>query len=426
MSTPDNREPHRRHLVALAIDDNRQAWYEMVIPFIVSLRATDYRGRIGVIGYGLSADKQQRLLDNGIEVYTGVGAGALPYDRYISAAAVFDTSPELRTLALYDADIWFPGPHFDIFDVVPDDDHLHVAPDAHFCEFVTSPIVGERTEALKRQCIQDVLDRLKHPLQAGLVVGGRVAWARFAQHVHEQAGKIGQDFAAIYGLDTTFLHLWAGLGHVRLVGCEQNFVTKWGLHERHDLDTGQVVLEHRGARIRGLHMTGDIRYLNRWRYLSRDAQRAMELGQVFALALEADAREQPAALDAPHVERFAAIGLALVAAHEDVLPNLPRLAAGVSFRNPQGCSLNAWAPHRVEFAVTCERAEIDVSLSHLTGQPSAMCAWIEHNGEVQPLALPHSFKFDVKQNDRVALSARSLPGQACHAAWDIVMREADA
>lgn len=426
MSTPENREPNRRHLVALAIDNNRQAWYEMVIPFIVSLRATGYRGRIGVIGYGLSAEKQQRLLANGIEVYTAVGVGALPYDRYISAAAVFGASPELHTLALYDADIWFPGPHFDIFDVVPDDDHLHVAPDAHFCEFVTSPIVGERKEALKRQCIQDVLDRLKHPLQAGLVVGGRVAWERFAQHVHEKAGKIGQDFAAIYGLDTTFLHLWGGLGNVRLLGCEQNFVTKWGLHERHDFDTGQVLLEHRGASIRGLHMTGDIRYLNRWRYLSRDAPRAMELGQALALELEADAWEQPAVFDAPHVERFASIGLALVAAHEDVLPNLPRLAAGISFRNPQGCALNAWAPHRVEFAVTCERAVIDISLSHLTGQPSAMCARIEYNGEVHPLEVPHSFTLGVKQGGRVVLSALSLPGQACHTVWDIVMREPDA
>lgn len=422
MSTSDNSEPNRRHLVALAIDNNRQAWYEMVIPFIVSLRATDYRGRIGVIGYDLSAEKQQRLLVNGIEVYTGVRSGDLPYDRYISAAAVFDTSPELHTLALYDADIWFPGPHFDIFDVVPEDDHLHVAPDAHFCEFVTSPIVGERKEALERQCIQDVLDRLQHPLQAGLVVGGRAAWARFAQHVHEQVGRIGQDFAVIYGLDTTFLHLWGGLGHVRLVGCEQNFVTKWGLHERHDFGTGQIVLEHRGARIRGLHMTGDIRYLNRWRYLARDAQRAIVLGQAFALAPEADAREQPAAFDAPQVERFAAIGLTLTA-YEDVLPNMPRLAASVSFRNPQGCALNAWAPHRVEFAVTCERAVIDISLSHLSGEPSAMCAQLEYNGEVQPLALPHRFKLAVKRGDRLTLSALALPGQVFHTAWDIVMRD---
>ncbi|WP_423760849.1 hypothetical protein [Burkholderia sp. NLJ2] len=119
MNTSDNNETNRRHLVAFAIDDNTQAWYEMVVPFIVSLRATDYRGRIGVIGYGLSEEKQQRLRADGIEVYAAAGVGDLAWDRYISAAAVFDADPELQTLALYDADIWFPGPRFDLFDVVP-------------------------------------------------------------------------------------------------------------------------------------------------------------------------------------------------------------------------------------------------------------------------------------------------------------------
>ncbi|KVR38187.1 hypothetical protein WK13_00935 [Burkholderia ubonensis] len=420
----DSNEIDRRHLVVLAIDNNRQAWYEMLIPFIVSLRETNYRGRIGVIGYGLSSEKQQRLRANGIEVYAAVGAGDLPWDRYISAAAIFDTAPELETLALYDADIWFPGPHFDIFDVVPDDDFLHVAPDAHFCAFVMSPIVGERKEVLMRQCVQDVLDRLGHPLQAGLVVGGRAAWGRFAKYVHEQTGRIGQDFQAIYGLDTTFLHLWGGLGHIRLVGREQNFVSKWGLHERHDFDTVQVVLEHQGTPIRGLHMTGDVRYLNRWRYLARNAEHAIALGQAFALAPESSVREQPADLDMLQSERFAAIGLSLVAAREGMLENVPRLAAGISFRNPQGCAINAWASHKIEFTVTHERAVIDICVSHLSGQPSAPSAQLERNSEVLSLQVPSNVKLAVKQGDRVALRVVTLPGQACHTAWDFVVRHA--
>ncbi|NIF41575.1 hypothetical protein F3J14_11905 [Burkholderia sp. Tr-862] len=421
---PDNNETSRHHLVVFAIDDNTQAWYEMVIPFIVSLRETDYRGRIGVIGYGLSAKKQALLAANGIEVYTSVGAGDLPWDRYISAAAIFDADPELKTLALYDADIWFPGPSFDIFDVVPDDDHLHVAPDAHFCAFVMSPIIGERRDALMHQCVQDVLDRLGHPLQAGLVVGGRIAWAQFAQHVREQAERIGQDFQAIYGLDTTFLHLWGGLGHVRLVGCEQNFVTKWGLHERHDFDTARLLLEYQGKPIRGLHMTGDVRFLNRWRYLAREADQAIALGQAFALAPESATREQPAELDSQCSERFSASGLAFVAAHEDVLPNVPRLAAGSSFRHPQGVAFNAWAAHQLEFEVMYERAVIDISLSHLSGQPSAPGAQLELNDEVRSLQVPCNGKLSVTRGDRVVLRVLTLPGQACHTAWDVVVRQA--
>ncbi|WGS46841.1 hypothetical protein LFL97_32030 [Burkholderia sp. JSH-S8] len=421
---PDNNETDRRHLVVFAIDNNTLAWYEMLIPFVVSLRATDYRGRIGVIGYGLSSEKQRRLLTNGIEVYAAVGAGDLPWDRYISAAAIFDATPELQTLALYDADIWFPGPHFDLFNVVPDDDFLHVAPDAHFCAFVTSPIIGERKDALMRQCVQDVLDRLGHPLQAGLVVGGRAAWAQFAQHIHEQIGKIGQDFQAIYGLDTTLLHLWGGLGRVQLVGCEQNFVTKWGLRERHDFDTVRVVLEHQGTPIRGLHMTGDVRFLNRWRYLARNAEHAIALGQAFALVPESGAREQPADFEMLQSERFASSGLSLVAAHEDVLVNVPRLAAGISFRNPQGCALNAWGSHKVEFAVTPEWAVIDICVSHLSGQPSAPCAQLERNDEVVSLQVPSQVNLEVKQGDRLVLRVITLPGQVCHTAWDLVVRHA--
>ncbi|WP_321782219.1 hypothetical protein [Burkholderia pyrrocinia] len=424
MNTSDNNETNRRHLVAFAIDDNTQAWYEMVIPFIVSLCATDYRGRIGVIGYGLSDAKQQRLRANGIEVYAAAGVGDLAWDRYISAAAVFDTDPELQSLALYDADIWFPGPRFDIFDAVSDDDVLHVAPDAHFCAFVMTPIIGERKDALIRQCVQDVLDRVGHPLQAGLVVGGRAPWARFAQYVREQAARIGQDFAAIHGLDTTFLHLWGGVGQVRLVGCEQNFVTKWGLHERHDFDAVRIVLEHQGKPIRGLHMTGDVRFLNHWRYLARHADHAIALGQAFALEPESGMREQPADPDLLQLERFAASGLSLVAAYEDVLANVPRLAAGTSFRNPQGCALNAWASHTVEFTVTRERMVLDIWLSHLSGQPSAPSAQLEHNGGTVSLQAPQKLSLATQPGDRIALRALTLPGQACHTAWDIVVRYA--
>ncbi|MBF5014456.1 hypothetical protein [Burkholderia pseudomultivorans] len=420
----DNNETDRRHLIALAIDNNTQAWYEMVIPFIVSLRATDYRGRIGVIGYGLSPDKQQRLLASGVEVYTAVGVGELPWDRYVSSAAIFDTSPELHTLALYDADIWFPGPRFDLFDVVPDDDCLHVAPDAHFCAFVTDPIVGERKAELTRQCVDDVIDRFGHALQAGLVVGGRTAWARFAQHVHEQIGRIGRDFNAIYGLDTTFLHMWGALGHVRLIGCEQNFVSKWGLHEQQEAGSGRVVFEYRGTPVRGLHMTNDVRYLNRWRYLARHATHAIASGHALALAPEAGARNQPATLDALHAERFAAIGLPVVAAREDVLANVPRLAAGPSFRHPQNCSLTGWASHEIELTVTRERAVIDLCLSHLSGQPSAPYVQLEHNGFVHALPVPNAVRFTIVQGDRLTLRALALPGQMCHTVWDIVLRDA--
>lgn len=171
-------------------------------------------------------------------------------------------------------------------------------------------------------------------------------------------------------------------------------------------------------------MTGDVRFVNRWRYLARNSEHAIALGQAFALTSESGVREQPADLDPPQSERFAANGLSLVAAHEDLLANVPRLAAGGSFRNPHGCALNAWASHKVEFAVTHERAVIDIYVSHLSGQPSAPCTQLEHNGEVLSLQVPSNVKLTVKQGDRVALRAVTLPGQPCHTAWDIFVRHA--
>ena len=40
------------HAVCVAINDNNRAWYEMLVPFLLSLRHTGYDGRIAVIGYG--------------------------------------------------------------------------------------------------------------------------------------------------------------------------------------------------------------------------------------------------------------------------------------------------------------------------------------------------------------------------------------
>ncbi|PNE67314.1 hypothetical protein A8H29_04110, partial [Burkholderia cenocepacia] len=119
----------------------------------------------------------------------------------------------------------------------------------------------------------------------------------------------------------------------------------------------------------------------------------------------------------------AASGLSLVAAHEDVLPNVPRLVAGTSFRHPQGSAFNAWASHKVEFAVTRERMVLDIGLSHLSGQPSAPRARVERNGESVSLQAPHKLSVATQPGDRIALSALTLPGQACHTAWDIVVRQ---
>ncbi|UXU85486.1 hypothetical protein [Burkholderia sp. S-53] len=67
---------------------------------------------------------------------------------------------------------------------------------------------------------------------------------------------------------------------------------------------------------------------------------------------------------------------------------------------------------------------LDICLSHLSGQPSAPCVQLEHNGATVLLQAPHKLSLATQQGDRIALRALTLPGQVCHTAWDIVVRYA--
>lgn len=414
-------------MVLVAIDNNDQAWYEMVIPFVLSIRQTDYKGRLGVLGYGLSERKQEILRAEGIGCYMPVGVGELPYDRYVSAAKVIADDPSIAALALYDADIWFPGPQFDVFEQLADDGCVYVAPDAHVCTFVTEPLTGPRREQLEQQCLQEVLQRLGHALQAGLVAGCRTAWQRFGQFTRDCIARIDEDFKRIYGVDTTFLHLWGAAGAVRLLGAEQNFVTKWGLHERHDMRTGAIVLEHNGMPLRALHMTGDVRFLNRWRYFSLRYDHALKQGVRLSLSTpERGDAWQPVDLDRLHPARFRAVGLEPIAAKFD---RYRGVAVSIADAMPgfTGLSLSTWSAHEIEFEFacdeTCGEAVFQLTVSHLFDQPSCVHAELVLDGVVVPLRVPQNLGGPLRRGGRVTLRALALPGQKCHVQWNIGVRQ---
>ncbi len=95
--------------VCIAVNNNNLAWYEMLVPFILSLRQTDYAGHIAVIGYDLSDDKQERLRAQGISVFEATQA-PLATGRYIEVARICEANPLIGKIALYDADLWFCSP----------------------------------------------------------------------------------------------------------------------------------------------------------------------------------------------------------------------------------------------------------------------------------------------------------------------------
>ncbi len=213
--------------VCVAINDNDRAWYEMLVPFILSLRRSDYRGPIAVIGFGLSQRKIAILREQGVNVLVAEEV-ALPVGRYLEVARICDLNPGLKKIALYDADIWFPAGTFDLFSLV-EGDNIFVCNDVWFSDFIANPLIGPNRQAHFQMVHAEVANLYGGALQAGLIAGTTQAWRDFAAHVRECLGRVGIDFQAVYGLDTTILHLWGAKKRVTLLPETQNFVTKNGV-----------------------------------------------------------------------------------------------------------------------------------------------------------------------------------------------------
>ena len=50
-----------KRLILTAINDSDEIWYSCFVPFILSLRKTNYQDDIGVITYHLSREKKEKL-----------------------------------------------------------------------------------------------------------------------------------------------------------------------------------------------------------------------------------------------------------------------------------------------------------------------------------------------------------------------------
>lgn len=59
-----------KRIVLTALNDNNKIYYDNLIPFILSIKETDYEGDIGIIDYGLSQDKKEVLKANNILLFS--------------------------------------------------------------------------------------------------------------------------------------------------------------------------------------------------------------------------------------------------------------------------------------------------------------------------------------------------------------------
>ncbi|GJD37138.1 hypothetical protein [Methylobacterium aerolatum] len=401
--------------ILVAINDNHSAWYEMLIPFVLSLRRTDFAGRLVVLGYGLSPAKSARLRDQGIEVVAARPERGLPLGRYVEVAEFCAAHPEIRKAALYDADLWFASPHFDLFSLI-DGESLYACPDPLFCQFVISPLIGPRKDENWHRVVTEVLQRHGYALQAGLVAGTAAAWAQFGQHVLRQTEAIGTDLQNCFGIDTTILHLWAATGDLVLLPSTQNFITRWGVAEVSENGLSHFADGRTGTPIRALHMAGNVRFLDRWRYYGNHGATALSEGAAFALSpgglgpdVAADAQwDSLRAIVARHGLRLT--GLRLEA------------AAGVAVTaqsTATGVTLTCEGTVAITLETVGETSDFNVYMTHPSGFPSPIRRSVTCLGSEAPshCDLMAHYRYSLPEGAPVTLTATGLGGQLCKSIW---------
>ncbi|WP_321807272.1 hypothetical protein [Burkholderia sp. BCC1993] len=402
------------HAVCVAINDNNRAWYEMLVPFLLSLRQTGYDGQVAVIGYGLSERKRRILESQSVDVVEASSAHALPVGRFIEAADYCARNPHITKLALYDADIWFSASSFDLFSRIVDD-RLYACPDPLFCTFVVTPLIGERRDAHWRLVVDEVQARHGGALQAGLVAGTATAWARFAAHLRDCVARIGTDFQECFGIDTTFLHLWGARGETALLDPVQNFVSKNGIHESFDSSNGTTTLRYQGEPIRALHMTGDIRFFDRWRYYANHVDAALRDGMPFALSDGTPSPSDTTAARIAAAEYVRSAGLTVTSAAIEG-------SAGAYLQaidEPGGTMLVGSGNHEIVLTATRDIARLNVYITHPSGSPSPLRCEVVIDGQAQrkgPDLMTH-FWYRISAGTVITLRSTSLGGQQCNTIW---------
>lgn len=406
------------HAIFVAIDDKHRVWYEMLIPFILSLRETDFDGHIVVIDYGLAEWKKDLLLRDGVHIAPSTPGHDLSYGRYCEVARICAGNPSLRKVALYDADIWFCAERFDLFDHVTDD-KLYACRDPMFSTFIQAPLIGPRADENWRRVFDDIIARYGGALQAGVVAGSASAWTAFAAHIEDCASRIGTDFRRIFGIDTTFLHLWAVDHELGILPETQNFITKQGVIETFRRDRAQPIWAAPDGPITALHMCGDVRYFDRWRYYANFPDHGLRVGARFA-----PTAGEMVPLPGTHpiygeaaADVLATVNLATVSVESEV----PDARAIAVFRAAAGVFLHASGNHRILLTATRDIPAMELYLDSPAGFPSPLRRMFKVGGTdtITPNHVTTKFSATLPRGEALELRAESLGGQLCEMTWII-------
>jgi len=378
------------------------------VPFILSLRRTDYAGHIVVIGFGLSQQKIEILRANSVNVIESAEK-SLAVGRYIEVARICDYNPGLKKLALYDADIWFCHEHFDLFDQI-DGDNIFACKDAFFCNFINERLIGPNLDENNRLVCEVAVARMGGAIQAGLVAGTVAAWQDFSRYVSECVARVGIDFDAGYGFDTTILHLWAAHERVDRLPEVQNYVVKNGVGEGWDA-RGMPVFYGPGGPIRGLHMTSDVRFTHFWRFYANHRDQALEQGRGYELVTSPvePVAEIPADLKAA----LAQAGLELVALSAEAG------AFARSIREGDDLHIFAFGNLALELRTARRIKDLILSTMYYSGTPGPIRARVFLGDQEAVIGRDASqwLGMSALEGQRLRLCSESLAGQMCKVIW---------
>ncbi|WP_032093737.1 hypothetical protein [Necropsobacter rosorum] len=261
-------------IILTAIDDNHKLWYEHLIPFILSLKETDYNGDIGVISYGLSAEKKQILQSNGLKVFSATNKyPQILIDRQISAADIA-AQYHYDCIALYDADIWFPQTKLTVFNQIKDKTKLYCTYDIWECSFLYDCVTAPALDA-----VRDKINRLKkqhnYVYQAGVIIGFKQAWVDYKNYVDTEIRQ--EKFIQCYGIDSTLINSYA-VDHenVAFLPIKYNCPPAWGI--RQNQTTNGIEYTFENELIEGLHVTRAHRKGEEYSYHKRFAEKYYQQG----------------------------------------------------------------------------------------------------------------------------------------------------
>lgn len=197
-----------RKLILTAIDDNDEFYFKQLVPFLLSLKKTNYKGTIGVVGYGLSEQKMKTLEENDIVVFDlqSQKYRTIYIDRQWMAAYIAEKY-HYDLVALYDADIWFPSNELTIFDEVTSTENLYCTYDPAYGDFLEKCVMPEYRSVIKQK-ISTFLSIHKKPWQVGVIVGHRNAWVNYRLYIEDKLNE--QDvYTQEYGIDTLLICLYS-------------------------------------------------------------------------------------------------------------------------------------------------------------------------------------------------------------------------